>query len=378
MCYSFYSRSESGLAVYSPLARHRRYTAFFDSTITAETMLFFRKSYAPTRALGVKRNPLPCPKTIQELHDMVSAQPPPPPQQPLKCKGLFEQLLQSASLLWGGDILRNGCQNRYSYDALAPLSLEPKMKFEPMVLAHSVVKYFDQPKERLNDVQLAALDELLEWIDVRKRAFLCRKSAHTRYCDLICGLDLELLLSWINELFFGVKNAPMPILWNGKLGPHCPARVAKRPYNNSSRFCIEMNPNFLQVHTSENLMLHFLGTLLHEAAHVFEGMHTDRQPEHDMGTKGHGASWQIIAAGVERTFLRLTGVPVNLGRWESIRAHWHKMARLPNKQELIEWHLQEDCAHEDYLDHLFQGYCRVGGWMHPLVSSYNMWVHSGH
>lgn len=103
-----------------------------------------------------------------------------------------------------------------------------------------------------------------------------------------------------------------------------------------------MHPTLVPPDFGEYATLDFLSTLVHECIHAFLQYYPCwwcRAWDWDYGDGGHGRIFQVLAMKMEEVFPRLVGLPVRLGRFESVVGDFVRGARLPSVSDLEAWRL---------------------------------------
>lgn len=87
-----------------------------------------------------------------------------------------------------------------------------------------------------------------------------------------------------------------------------------------------------------------LGTLLHELCHAFVSAYACKQcpgyQQDVVNMEEHGFGWQRTALAIESAAQRMLGLPINLGRFDSIRVNLRSMFWPPSMEEAARWHLE--------------------------------------
>ncbi|KAH7086161.1 hypothetical protein FB567DRAFT_593111 [Paraphoma chrysanthemicola] len=236
---------------------------------------------------------------------------------------------------------------------------------EPMHFARTCIEYFDRPEHQLNDTQLDALAQLRKWRTERLHIILSSQPA--TYLDrLISESEMRDLLGCINAIFFGHDYDMYIFRWIPTWSVPQSAHV-RRSNSYSHRYIIEMLSNLPGPDPFQGRwMLEILGILLHEAVHVQLCAHackTCKRSDENIRPGGHGRAWQLLAAAVERCFVKYLGLPVDLHRFGSLRVDWKKKSpsKLPSKHDMEEWKLDDALLMPFYADELLDAYFADGG-----------------
>ncbi|KAF2450570.1 hypothetical protein P171DRAFT_503135, partial [Karstenula rhodostoma CBS 690.94] len=208
--------------------------------------------------------------------------------------------------------------NRHGNTVFAPpkLSSRAARPAQGPLLARSMISYFDQPPSHLNDAQLAARASLIAWRDRRMSALLT-PYAHPNGRLLVPAPEMQSLWEGLNTLFFGGRIPGIRFRWtedkHGVLG--------RSAFSFGGSPVISMHPTRTSRDFGDYAVLDFLSTLVHEAVHAFLQFYACRwyhvwDGEYTAG--GHGRVFQMLAKKLEEAVPRLLGVPVRLGRFESL------------------------------------------------------------
>ncbi|KAF1971674.1 hypothetical protein BU23DRAFT_569833 [Bimuria novae-zelandiae CBS 107.79] len=220
---------------------------------------------------------------------------------------------------------------RSGYKTYATPKLTTSKAYESMELVRIFITYIDRPYHLLNARQVHAVDWIRDWIERRSCADILRiRKNSSTWRDVISCEELEQLHHYFNQLFF-VGNTPLtrdsigwdPNLTFDTLGyTTCSVQVFMGPCTK-----IFINPTYRQKNNWEPHLLSFLSTVLHEQthAHILKYIHRTSQLTQDYDItrrinlmEGHGLPWMVLATAVEKSFLELFGLPVDLGVLEEI------------------------------------------------------------
>ncbi|KAF2677104.1 hypothetical protein K458DRAFT_410004 [Lentithecium fluviatile CBS 122367] len=215
-----------------------------------------------------------------------------------------------------------------------------------MHLVHGIIPYFDRPWEYLNDEQLAARREFSAWRtrmwartsgaaasggrqspgDKRDHDAAMNEPVDGR--TLLPTPEMLTLIHCIFTIFFGSPIPRLTFHWSAKRTKGNLGLTRARPLLSFLLApTISINPHLLThgrfgPHCP---LLNALSTLLHECIHAFLLYRSCptclSTPLHDVAA-GHGRAFQVLGRKVEEVFPRLLGVPVRLGRTESLMAAW--------------------------------------------------------
>lgn len=209
--------------------------------------------------------------------------------------------------------------NRLGNSVFAPpkLSSRPAWPAEGLLpLVRSMISYFDQPSSHLNDEQLAARASLIAWRDHRMPSLLT-PYAHPDGRVLLPAPEMQALWHSLNALFFGGYIPGIRFRWKkgtrSVLGRTATGLVGSP--------VVTMHPTRTSRDFGDFAVLDFLSTLVHEAIHGFFQFYACwwcRVWDGDCTAGGHGRMFQVLARKLEEVVPRLLGVPVRLGRFESL------------------------------------------------------------
>jgi hypothetical protein len=231
--------------------------------------------------------------------------------------------------------------NRFGNECYQQLKMW-KMPFrgcESMHLARQTISYFDRDEESLNNTQGDALASMNTWIQTRTADFMTIDQA-TDLDKLIPAEEMRQLLTWINLLFCDDPSR-LKFHWLKEM-PSWPDAISIS--NSHLENYIAMKPTYPS-QPRKRYMLETISALLHEAVHAHFQLCgcsdcSIRAPNHQ--PHGHGRPWQLLAARVENAFVRWTGLPVELSRFDSIAVHWKDFQLLPSAHDFDEWDLERE------------------------------------
>jgi hypothetical protein len=204
-----------------------------------------------------------------------------------------------------------------------------------MHLARTVAAYINRPESHLNDLQLDAVRHLRRWIIHRGDILTPTKSKDGE--KLLPAPEMSQLWSWFNSLFFAGDIPNKIFRWNPKLRD---SNAVATGGLRGGHPCIDMDPLYDSRMIStfpDYWILEFISSLLHEAIHVFQtyyGCSLCRTAIEDDYAAGHGWVFNIIGAAIEEACPRLLGIPVDLGRFQSLVAGWETVDKLPSACDL--------------------------------------------
>jgi hypothetical protein len=231
-----------------------------------------------------------------------------------------------------------------------------KGSHELMELARGITTYMDRPWEHLNDTQRKAKNNLYSWLmhpglGVQALALPQEGDGDA----LVTERELQLALTWINELFFGGDIPGLTVRWTRAEEDEAYWKARnKKPFDNPMTAYASTadrgDPEIVMFadRTGDKLcfgsyhILKILSVLIHEAIHVFLGYYGCRHCKTFASNNdflGHGRAWQLVAVQLEETFPRLLGIPLDLGRSESMFALWKDAGRLPSPHDLVTYKL---------------------------------------
>ncbi|KAJ4358358.1 uncharacterized protein N0V89_002940 [Didymosphaeria variabile] len=166
------------------------------------------------------------------------------------------------------------------------------------------------------EVLLAARATLVAWRN-RRWPDVLTTYAKPNGRALLPTHEMQHLWQTINILFFG---GPIPgISFRWKKIKH--SVLGRTTTSLSGNPVISMHPARTAHDFGDYAILDFLSTLVHEIIHAFLQYYPCwlcRSWARDYTAGGHGRLFQILARKMEEVFPRLLGVPVRLGRFESL------------------------------------------------------------
>ncbi|KAF2638300.1 hypothetical protein P280DRAFT_520320 [Massarina eburnea CBS 473.64] len=292
----------------------------------------------------------PIPQTLEELEAFVQTQ-----AIDCTCDICRPDLRAKGNCLRGKhlkfDLKKNLVPNQYGNVVFAPPRFAGigEVPPETMHLTRMIIKYFDRSVKDLNNEQLAAREAICKWRDKRWRDIISiPKTQDGR--DLVTVAEMRQLWKWFNVLFFGGPIRGVNFRWSMTLfHSGCTSFHFGIPH-------VKINPYRLGGSFGSYIFLELISTLMHEAVHAFLIHHpcsyccSNRM---DYGENGHGRAFHVLGAKLEEVFPRLLGLPLRLGRVESVFADWKYPVSLPSVHEFSEWKLQDDYGYEtdeDVLD----------------------------
>ena len=304
----------------------------------------------------------PCPDTLDGLRAVIEAQDPQPACNCDQCDPRFYKSHWNCKIHPHDHpkLKPDSTKNEFGNQCYKPLKMNVALRAEAMELTRTAVKYFDRPLESLNNTQLAALMNLQIWVQEHMSLFFAiTPSTPSASLDTIFPeSSMRELWKHINILFFGSDiprrlscfrwaTTPLHPRYETAIG------VASVRY---FRYSIVILPSIDCI-----LML---STLLHEACHIFLRYYACQacwSTEWNLNTVGHRRAWQVLASAVERKFVEFTGLPADLGRLDSLRAHWDDCWPLPSIHELADWQLDRPTLMPIYVNDLHKAVRGVHG-----------------
>jgi hypothetical protein len=145
------------------------------------------------------------------------------------------------------------------------------------------------------------------------------------------------LSKWICEIFFGSKIPGLKVCWKRNMKPL------------GRTFFSPIVPLILTIKTwirsrishhdgqGRFLFLDIIGTLVHELIHaVLQCWYKSCTAcgRKDINSDGHDHAFQLLGAKLEVVFPRLLGLPLQLGRSESLIHRWEKLKPLPSPHDI--------------------------------------------
>ncbi|KAF1955258.1 hypothetical protein CC80DRAFT_91048 [Byssothecium circinans] len=252
-------------------------------------------------------------------------------------------------------------KNRLGHDAYRPLHIT--RQHGEMQLVHACTAYFNISEKYYNNRQLFALHYLKYWLHHRQEDVLVNTPKEHTYYDLVSQQDLNALLHYVNDIFFGVPMRNVKISWDWNLPDTDLGETREVCLSSCIGFCncpvlglqISLNPRISSSDIGErSLLMNLLGTILHEAVHAFLMLYSFPTLCHNPRFWGawHGRPWQVLAENVEKVFYHLTGLPVLLGRFDAIRVNWPHVFPLPTTADFDEWNFEREATYLNRYDFL--------------------------
>ncbi|KAF2128201.1 hypothetical protein P153DRAFT_405539, partial [Dothidotthia symphoricarpi CBS 119687] len=306
-----------------------------------------------------KRQKLPCPTNLTHLYSLIQAQQPPPKCTCDLCNPApHTSFWNCPSPHFHIKLKTDITPNWYEKPCYRPLQLGTIFRCEAMHLAQTVVEYFDKPKEDLNTLQLEALHELNKWLKPRLKHILGPSTLETDRENLVPAKEMHQLWRWTNDIFFAGSSWFERFRWKRSLDDRRRGRASRRWFI----WSIDMNPTVPTHHSlGGSIMLDVLSRLLHEAVHMFLLQYACgmcRTASLNPNIAGHGRVWQLLASRVQSTFIRLTGLPVDLGGFDALVRHWKFVYPLPSLHDLSEWRFEDADLVQMYCRDLLREYRR--------------------
>jgi hypothetical protein len=230
-------------------------------------------------------------------------------------------------------------KNKFGNECYQPLKLNSVLRGEAMEIARAAIQYFDRPVESLNDTQLAVVEVLQTWIRQNMSIwFTERQFDEADLSTLLPAVEMRKLWNYTHVLFFGCKlSSSQYFVWNAQLREDALGIADRRWWRNT----IEMTPLHHDFeYCNSNRVLNAIGTLLHEVCHAFFNYYacfSCWSTEWNLNALGHGRAWQLLASAAQTSIIRFTGLPVDLGAFDSLRTHWEYVYPLPSPHDLDDW-----------------------------------------
>lgn len=162
------------------------------------------------------------------------------------------------------------------------------------------------------------------------------------------------ILGCINVLFFGRDSCMFHFRWASKVAQDAEAHTQEHAMTGFTIKMLRALPR--QSRFEGRWMLDLLGTLVHEAVHVYfyaYTCHRCRSAEENLMSHGHGRAWQLVTARLERCFVRFVGLPVDMGRFSGIQGNWAYFYPTPSRHDFSEWRLENEVLTRFYAHDLF-------------------------
>jgi hypothetical protein len=213
----------------------------------------------------------------------------------------------------------------------------PLLSCESMHLTRKTIEYFYKPEEELNYIQLHALSEIRRWRNSRMADILGPDTELDR-SKLLPETEMQALWRLTCNLFFGRSSSRHVFRWSHHFirGQEGMAGLPHWPVSYIRLRAVSLYKDL----SGCSVVLHALGTLLHEIAHIYLQNHACRfcsAAEWNVSRNGHGRAFQLLAAKVEKCWTVWTGLPVDLHRFHALWHWWKGLHALPSLHDLEEW-----------------------------------------